>query len=187
MTHNQPGPAECEERLQGLLSVSSQLRAHAQIHRQLRAHAQQIQSIALEASGSDPKRSLAARIVGVCFWGRSPRLVRSGITDQKARNTVKSCVSLAAGREHSWLQALSCSQRLPHAAFTFAKHRRRGSLKLFPLREAVQVCDEEHKGQNRNSPKETVSASVLTLQASGKTPRKVQRIVHTPAQFYAAH
>ena len=120
MTHNQPGPAECEERLKGLLSVSSQLRAHAQIHRQLRAHAQQIQSIALEASGSDPKRSLAARIVGVCFWGRSPRLVRSGITDQKARNTVKSCVSLAAGREHSWLQALSCSQRLPHAAFTFA-------------------------------------------------------------------
>ena len=68
MTHNQPGPAECEERLKGLLSVSSQLRAHAQIHRQLRAHAQQIQSIALEASGSDPKRSLAARIVGVCFW-----------------------------------------------------------------------------------------------------------------------
>ena len=34
MTHNQPGPAECEERLKGLLSVSSQLRAHAQIHRQ---------------------------------------------------------------------------------------------------------------------------------------------------------
>ena len=107
MTHNQLGPAECEERLKGLLSISSQLRAHAQIHRQLRAHAQQIQSIALEASGSDPKRSLAARIVGVCFWGRSPRLVRSGITDQKARNTVKSCISLTAGREHSWLQALS--------------------------------------------------------------------------------
>ena len=128
MTHNQPGPAECEERLKGLLSVSSQLRAHAQIHRQLRAHAQQIQSIALEASGSDPKRSLAARIVGVCFWGRSPRLVRSGITDQKARNTVKSCVSLAAGREHSWLQALSCSQTSPRCLhFCVASPRRGGA------------------------------------------------------------
>ena len=127
MTHNQPGPAECEERLQGLLSVSSQLRAHAQIHRQLRAHAQQIQSIAIEASGLDPKRSLAARIVGVCFWGRSPRLVRSGITDQKARNTVKSCVSLAAGREHSWLQALSCSQTSPRCLHFCVASPRRGA------------------------------------------------------------